>query len=215
MASPGPRLLITADDYGYSPGVSAGILEAAGGGAIDAAGAMVGRPWCDPGPLLGTGVEIGLHLELPAEISEGEAGIEVERQMARFERLFGTAPVYIDGHHHCHARAEVEPAVAEVALDLGARVRSIDEGHRARLRAGGLRTPDRLVGRLRPEEALVPEEIAAVEGGGSLPAGLTEWMVHPGLRDPSSGSGYDEAREEDLRELLRLARDEFLRELRR
>ena len=60
-------LLITADDYGYSPRYNAGILRAAHRGAIDAASAMVTRPWCDPAPLLASGVEVGLHLELIGE----------------------------------------------------------------------------------------------------------------------------------------------------
>jgi hypothetical protein len=60
----------------------------------------------------------------------------------------------------------------------------------------------------------VPLQIAAVEGGGAPPAGLTEWMVHPGLPDPTSGSSYDAARQEDLDEVLRLARDETIREWR-
>jgi hypothetical protein len=39
-------------------------------------------------------------------------------------------------------------------------------------------------------------------------------MVHPGLPDPSSGSSYDAARQEDLDEVVRLARDEMIREWR-
>jgi hypothetical protein len=39
-------------------------------------------------------------------------------------------------------------------------------------------------------------------------------MVHPGLPDPASGSSYDAARQEDLDEVLRLARDETIREWR-
>ena len=43
-----------------------------------------------------------------------------------------------------------------------------------------------------------------MEGEGELPRGITEWMVHPGHPDPESGSGYDQAREEDLDLLLSL-----------
>jgi predicted glycoside hydrolase/deacetylase ChbG (UPF0249 family) len=201
------RLLICADDYGYSPRYNRGILEAVEAAAIDAAGVMVCRPWCDPAPLIAGGVEVGLHLE---ERGEGPAD-SVGAQADRFERLFGFAPAFVDGHHHCHGRAPLEAPATELAAELGVRVRSIDAEHRARLRDAGIETPDRLIGRLSAAEPLVPREVAHVEGGGEPAPGFTEWMVHPGLADPAAGSSFDAAREQDLDELLRLARDEVLR----
>jgi chitin disaccharide deacetylase len=190
-----PRLLITADDYGYSSEYNLGLLEAAEAGAVDAVGAMVMRGWCDPAPLLAAGVEVGLHLE-------AAGGVEV--QLARFDRLFGRPPQFIDGHHHCHADPGLEEEVIDAALRVGARVRSIDERQRRRLREAGIPTPDRLIGRLSAAEPALPPEVAAVEGGSSPPPGLTEWMIHPGRADPGLGSAYDEEREADLELLLRL-----------
>ena len=207
------RLLITADDYGYSPRYDAGILRAARAHAIDAAGAMVLRH-PDPAPLLETGIEIGLHLESRGERTGDEAAQVLGAQLHRFEELFGRRPEYIDGHHHSHAERPFRGPVIQLAAERGLRVRSIDAAHREELRQAGVLTADRLIGRFDPAGPLVPLEIAAVEGGGAPPAGLTEWMVHPGLADPSSGSSYDSAREDDLAELLRLARDEVLGEWR-
>jgi predicted glycoside hydrolase/deacetylase ChbG (UPF0249 family) len=189
------RLLITADDYGYSPEYNRGIVEAARAGAIDAVGAMVMRPWCDPAPLLDAGAEIGLHLERSAPV-----GLQVER----FERLFGGPPAFLDGHHHCHAEPGLEGDAIHHALRLGVRVRSIDPPQRLRLAGAGVATPARLIGRLEAGEPLLPPEVAAVEGGAEAVAGLTEWMTHPGHPDPGAGSGYDAARAADLEELLRL-----------
>jgi hypothetical protein len=194
---PAARLLITADDYGYSPAYNRGILRAAGEGAIDAAGAMVTRPWCDPAPILRSGVEVGLHLERGEPTRDA-----VAEQVARFEALFGAPPAFLDGHHHCHAEPPADEAVAEVAAELGARVL---------LRRHGVLTAERLLGRLRPEEPAAPPEVAAVRGGAPPLQGLSEWMVHPGERDPAAGSSYDEARVEDLRLLLALAGEETLR----
>ncbi|HKG35045.1 MAG TPA: ChbG/HpnK family deacetylase [Solirubrobacterales bacterium] len=192
------RLLIVADDYGYSPAYNRGILEAVRAGTIDAAGAMVVRPWCDPAPLLNAGVEVGLHIE---------AGGSLDLQLERFERLFGAPPRYLDGHHHCHADPGLEDVVVDHALRLGVRVRSIDERQRGRLRETGVATPDRLVGRLdEAQDPLLPE-IAAVIGGSAPPEGVTEWMTHPGRRDAELGSRYDEGREADLELLLRLRGD--------
>jgi predicted glycoside hydrolase/deacetylase ChbG (UPF0249 family) len=200
------RLLITADDYGYSPAYNRGILRAAMAGAVDAAGAMVTRPWCDPAPILRTGVEVGLHLELADPTRSGVAD-----QVSRFEALFGASPAFLDGHHHCHAKPPADEAVAEVAAELGVRVRSVDQRHRELLRRRGVLTPERLLGRLDPQEPPMPPAVAAVRDGTPPPSGLSEWMVHPGERDPAAASHYDQARVEDLRLLLALTAEETLR----
>lgn len=186
-------LIVAADDYGYAPGYNRGILEAVEAGAIDCASAMVGRRWCDPEPLLATGVEIGIHVDPP--------GDDLREQLDAFERLFGQPPAYLDGHHHCHARPERADRVAQLAAERGMPVRSVDPDHRARLRAVGVPTPDRLVGRLEPSEPALPPLLA---GKAPLPDGVTEWMVHPGHRDRRAGSSYDAGREEDLSVVLRM-----------
>jgi chitin disaccharide deacetylase len=187
-------LIITADDYGYARGYNRGILRAADAGAIDAVSAMVGRSWCEPEPLLESGVEIGLHLELP--------GDDPAVQLERFERLFGRPPAFLDGHNHCHARAEVADAIAALAAERRMPVRSVDAAHRRLLRALGVATPDRLIGRMDPSEPALPSLLAQ---GSPPPPGVTEWMTHPGYPDPESGSSYDHAREEDLDLVLRVS----------
>jgi predicted glycoside hydrolase/deacetylase ChbG (UPF0249 family) len=206
-------LLITADDYGYSPRYSEGIVRAAAAGALDAVSAMVTRPGCDPVPLLESGVEVGLHLELPGGATS--PGAEVERQADLLSCLFGRPPTHIDGHHHCHVTGPALEAVGALARRLGARVRSVGEGDRRRLRELGVATPDRLIGRLREEEPPLPPALEAARSGSApLPEGLTEWMVHPGLADPAAGSAFDAARTADLELLLELAQDSRFRALR-
>ncbi len=210
-----PRLIVTADDYGYSRRYDEGILRAARAGAIDAASAMVHRDAGDPAPLLETGVEVGLHLELSSSVGAEDVAAEPSRQLAIFERRFGRPPAYLDGHHHCHAAEPAAGAVAEIALELGIRVRCVGPEHRERLRALGVTTPDRLIGRYEETESPVPIEVASVEAGGEPPDGLTEWMTHPGLADPGAGSSFDAGREDDLDVLLRLAPNPLLRRWRR
>ena len=214
-------LIITADDYGYREAYDRGIVEAAGAHAVDAVSAMVTRGRIDPEAVLATGVEIGLHLELPPELidtpragaRQRKAAIAVLRdQLERFESLFERQPAYLDGHHHCHARPGLGAAMAREARGLRLPMRSVGPDHRRLLRRERVATPDLLVGRLTEEaEAALPEELRpAIEEGGELPAGVTEWMVHPGHSDPDAGSGYDRAREEDLDLLLGLGLDPAL-----
>ena len=195
------RLLITADDYGYAPAYDAGIVEAARAGAVDGVSAMVLRR-LDPEPLIETGVEIGLHLELPSE-PPGAPEAALDEQLARFIELFGRRPVHLDGHHHCHARAgQPALAVARIAKRLGLAVRSVSPRHRKLLRSFGVPTADRLVGRIAEAEPELPPAVAAWLEHGELEAGVTEWMVHPG--HSGGGSSYDRGRERDLQLLLEL-----------
>jgi predicted glycoside hydrolase/deacetylase ChbG (UPF0249 family) len=209
-----PTLVIAADDYGYRLAYNRGILEAASAGAVDAVSAMVEREFCDPAPLLESGVEVGLHLELPGVLRRSRAGpgerevaVEMLRaQLAAFEAAFGRPAAYLDGHHHCHAADGLAAAIARVAAERGLPMRSVNDRHRGLLRELGILTPDRLVGRLEPSQPALPELIEQVIGGSAAPPrGLTEWMVHPGHRDPEGVSSFDAAREEDLALLLELA----------
>src|SRR3954451_17850841 len=204
-------LIITADDYGYSPRYDEGIVEAATARAVDSVSVMVRRGPLDLDPLLATGVELGLHLELaedePVGADEREEALrELERQLEAFEAVLGRPPAYLDGHRHCHARSGLAEALGREAAQRGLPVRSIDADHRRILRDAGVATPDKLIGRYseEPDGALPVELTPVVEGEGELPDGVTEWMVHPGHPDPESGSGYDLAREEDLDLLLSL-----------
>lgn len=176
------KLIITADDFGYHPRYDAGILEAVAARAVDAVSVMAGRLESVPAALAGGGVALGVHLE------EGDP----EAQIARFIELFGRPPDYLDGHRHCHAT----PGVTALAARLDLPVRSVDPAHRSELRAAGVRTPDRLVGRFDESGEAVPPELE------SLPEGWTEWMVHPGHPAGDGFSSYDAGRAEDLRVLL-------------
>jgi predicted glycoside hydrolase/deacetylase ChbG (UPF0249 family) len=204
------QLIITADDWGYSLRYNVGIEEAVRAGAVDAVSAMVLRPACDPAPLLESGVEVGLHLELPEPVGRGEASEVPRRQAEAFERLFGSPPAHIDGHHHCHATLPLATAAEDLAMDLGVPLRAVGEDHRFRLEERGVLCPNRLIGRLEESEPALPRLLAEVLKQEALPRGATEWVVHPGRRDPEAGSTYDRGREEDLALLLRLTDDKTL-----
>jgi predicted glycoside hydrolase/deacetylase ChbG (UPF0249 family) len=204
------RLIIVADDWGYSERYNAGIVEAVKAGAVDAVSAMVLRPACDSGPLRGADVEVGLHIEAPEGAAAAELIAAPRNQAVVFERAFGRPPAYIDGHLHCHAAPPMAAAAEELADRLGVAVRSIDEEHRLRLRERGIKTADRLIGRMGESDPALPGVIATALKTGRLPPGTTEWVVHPGHTDTGAGSSYDAGREQDLALLLDLCADETL-----
>jgi predicted glycoside hydrolase/deacetylase ChbG (UPF0249 family) len=204
------RLIVTADDWGYSPRYNDGIEEAARAGAVDAVSAMVMRPALEPARLLGCGVEVGLHVEPPEGMGRREVLDAPWSQAEEFERHFGRQPAFIDGHHHCHALLPIATAVEDLALQLQVPVRAVGEDHRFRLDERGIRCPDRLVGRMHEHEPAIPGVLAEALAEEALPWGTTEWVVHPGHSDPASGSGYDRGREEDLAAVIELASVELL-----
>lgn len=204
------QLIITADDYGYSRRYDRGIVEAAARGGLDAVSSFAERAGVDPAPLLDSGVEIGLHLELDAAVDAPRAGPaerqhaaqRIESQLSAFEALYGRPPAYLDGHHHAHAREGLGVLVCDIAAAAGLPVRSISPRHRRLLRCRGVATADLLVGRLNQREPALPAELTPEGSAGLRDGTVIEWMVHPGYPDPESGSGYDAGRLQDLALLL-------------
>jgi chitin disaccharide deacetylase len=174
------RLIITADDYGYWPSYNEGILAAVEAGAVDAVSAMVDREYCDPEPLLESGVEVGLHLEFEGRWGPRSGAPARTNLRVQIDRL-----------------PELATPVFQAAQQMKVPVRSVNLDHRQWLRERGIATPDLLIGRMHTSEPAEPPELR------QLPAGVTEWMTHPGYPDPESGSEYDLARREDLDEILR------------
>jgi predicted glycoside hydrolase/deacetylase ChbG (UPF0249 family) len=208
-------LIITADDWGYSPRYNAGIEEAARQGAVDAVSAMVLRGHCDPAPLLECGVEVGLHLEWPEGANHAEIMAAPRRQADSFTEIFGSQPAYIDGHRHCHAALPIATAVEDLAIELRVPMRAVGEDHRFRLEERHIPSADRLVGRMHEREPVLPQLLVEAIEEEALPWGTTEWVVHPGHSDPAAGSRYDRGREEDLQLLLRLGDDDAIAGARR
>jgi predicted glycoside hydrolase/deacetylase ChbG (UPF0249 family) len=155
-------LVITGDDYGYWPSYNDGILEAVEMGGLDCVSAMVERDYCEPEPLLETGVEIGLHIEFEGRWgprSGASARTALRVQLERFGDLFGRWPSFLNGHKHCHARPELATPVLQTAQQIGAPVRSVNPDHRQWLRERNIDTPDLLIGRTESKGPAEPPEV--------------------------------------------------------
>src|SRR3954447_23878657 len=139
------KIVLCADDYGLSPGVSRGIRELLEMERLSAASCMVVFPeFADDGALLSPFLDkadIGLHFTLTADkplrsiLTAGwlrrlhveEIRRELERQLDIFTSVLGRAPAYIDGHQHVHLLPGVREAVIEAASRMGAYVRATRE----------------------------------------------------------------------------------------
>lgn len=133
-------MLLCADDYAISDGVSNAMLSLVDARRLTAVSAMASMPaWPELAPELSkrrSRVGIGLHLDLtlrpfagkqrPFALRELIAGslrgqldvlaltAEFERQFDLFEAALGASPDHVDGHHHVHALPQIRGALLTV-----------------------------------------------------------------------------------------------------
>jgi chitin disaccharide deacetylase len=190
-----PRLIVNADDFGLTVGVSEGIVEAHVRGVLTSTSLMVDAPAAEHAVGLAgehPGLSIGLHFvdDTPALDEPGHAAREFARQLERFRELMGREPTHVDSHHHVHVKRMstftplVEPLGVPLRGDghvpyLGAFFAHPQPGvvDHDRIRAPFLL---RLLGEIRPDE------------------GLVELGCHPGRVTEELHSSYAGEREIEL-----------------
>jgi predicted glycoside hydrolase/deacetylase ChbG (UPF0249 family) len=135
-------LIVNADDFGQSPAVTAGIIQAHRQGIVTSASLMVrGRaaPAAASYAQAHPDLSVGLHIDLgewayrdgqwvclydvvpmddPAAIAA-----EVDRQLDRFSTLLGRSPTHLDSHQHVHRADPVRAIVRDRAERLAVPLR--------------------------------------------------------------------------------------------
>jgi predicted glycoside hydrolase/deacetylase ChbG (UPF0249 family) len=195
------HLIVNADDFGLSPGTTAGILEAHGRGVltstslmVDGAGAGEAARLARQAPRL----SVGLHVEVPRGWQDLESGdarerchAEIERQLELFGRLLDRSPTHLDSHHNRHRDETLAPVFVEVARELAIPLRE-HSGARYFSSFYG-----QWGGRSHPEHVEVDSLAAMLET--EIDEGLTELGCHPAYADLDSS--YNVEREVELRTL--------------
>jgi hypothetical protein len=218
-------LIVNADDFGLTPGVSRGILDAHAHGIVSSTTAIVTRPIPEElvECLQASGIGIGLHVNLtlgspltraaslvdskgafvrdPRQAAARAAPPDVERevraQLDAFHRIFGGPPTHLDTHHHVGLHSPVREIVLEHARRLGVPVRSQNASARARARSAGLATPDHFLGESGPGAYWTSERTLGHLR--RLAPGVSEFMTHPGYFDGDLAySRYGRQRETEL-----------------
>ncbi|HEX7999719.1 MAG TPA: ChbG/HpnK family deacetylase [Pyrinomonadaceae bacterium] len=166
------RLVINADDFGLTKGVTAGIVETMLRGAVTSTTAMACkagsldnvREWA--GQIKG---RIGVHLQLtdglpcsesttiPSLVTESGLFPRSRRDLralntdevrlewrAQIERIIqaGITPTHIDSHHHVHRYPAAFAAYCEIAAEHAIPARAISAEMAQSLRARGVRCAD-------------------------------------------------------------------------
>src|SRR5713101_8826659 len=131
---PNRSLIINADDFGQSPGVNRGIIEAHERGIVTSTSLMVRWPAAREAARYACThpeLSVGLHLDLgerafrdgswvflyivvPRDDKEAIEA-EVQRQLDAFRRLMDSNPTHMDSHQHAHRVDPVQGITREVA----------------------------------------------------------------------------------------------------
>lgn len=170
-----PAIIVNADDFGLTEGVTEGIVRAVCAGAVTSTTAMA----CVPGaaarlerwaPWLPH--RVGAHLQLtsgrpltPLALTPTLRGAdgafpESKKDLTaasteeivlewdaqfRFLRAAGIEPSHIDTHHHVHKFPNVFAAFCAIARRFGVPARALDAAMRAKLRQESIPCPDSIV----------------------------------------------------------------------
>lgn len=147
------QLIVNADDFGLSPAINYGIVDAHRHGVVTSTTAMLNAPAIEHAAQLSSDfphLGVGLHFVLSygraltplstlaregrlgkwvwevaqqGRLDEREVAAELEAQYQRFLLLFGRKPTHIDSHHHVHLIPLVWAQVARFASEKDLPVR--------------------------------------------------------------------------------------------
>lgn len=149
----GTNIIICADDFGLSPGVNRGIIEAAAAGMVSAVSCMSVAPAWEDGVKrlkLPSPPALGLHLCLTGlkslthntimptffkllkliclnRLPKKEIETEIRAQIDKFIKHTGKNPAFLDGHMHVHQLPGIKDIVIGAAREHGAWVRNTYE----------------------------------------------------------------------------------------
>jgi predicted glycoside hydrolase/deacetylase ChbG (UPF0249 family) len=222
---PARALIINADDLGYDPAVTRGILRSMQEGIVSSATFMVNTPYSEVAAQEARGLALGLHLNLArglpvwaafpsgslaggafseplaAHLTPDVVEAETLAQLERLDLLLGQPATHVDVHKHLHRHPGVLEGLTRAARTARVPVRSLDEGMRRTLRAHGVLTNDHFIGDAGAEAYWTVERLE--EQLAKLPEeGVTELMCHPGYTPEAVKSGYAQQREVELATFL-------------
>jgi len=188
-------LVVNADDFGQSPGVTRGIIEAHQRGIVTSASLMVLWPasttaasYARTRPEL----SVGLHIDLGewtclegtwrccyqrVDLNDTRAvEHEVRGQLERCRYLLGGNPTHLDSHQHVHRKEPILSVLTSIANELGVPLRHVTPG----IRYCGDFYGQTAAGNAMPDSISVASLLWLLL---SLPRGVTELGCHPGYAE--------------------------------
>ncbi|MCF6409019.1 chitin disaccharide deacetylase [Pseudalkalibacillus salsuginis] len=221
------KLIVNADDFGYSRGVNHGIIDAYKYGIVNSTTMFVNMPGTEHAVELAKnnpGLRVGIHLTLTCgdaispnvpsltnddgqfiltrdvqkDLKLEEIDKEWEAQIEHFLRL-GLEPTHFDSHHHMHNHPELLPIVKRLSKKYDMPVRNVFYSEKV---PGVKLLTDVFYGDFIRENVTEAYFSTLHERIGDV--SNVEVMCHPGYIDQEliNGSSYCEKRTEELEILI-------------
>src|SRR2546426_11343854 len=116
-------LIVNGDDFGASPAINRGIMEAHLHGILTSTSLLVKMEWAEEAAALSNAapdLSVGLHVDMRSELKElapdsQRLGESLQWQFCRFEELMGRPPTHLDSHHNDHRDPRALPHLLELA----------------------------------------------------------------------------------------------------
>jgi chitin disaccharide deacetylase len=219
------KLIVNADDFGYSTAINEGIIESHLNGIVTSATAMANMPGIEQAttlskkhPSLGVGIHLvltcgsPLHPHVPSLVdNEGsfqslknfndnfhldEIYEEWKLQIDRMISL-GIHPTHLDSHHHVHAHEGILPVSLQLAKEYGLPLRRCSKDDSDLLKDH--QTTDRFIHGFYGEEVSKDQILSLIEPFATTNQ-TVEIMCHPGYIDAEvfHGSSYHYQRVKEL-----------------
>lgn len=217
------RVIVNADDFGYSKGVNYGIITAHQYGIVTSATMMVNMPGADHAFALMRqypSLRVGVHLTLtcgrplgndvPSLVDEEgqfhsiqdifararpeDIEAELTRQIETF-LASGFVPTHLDSHHHVHGHPLVQPIVLRLAERYNLPVRKFQSDP-----VQGVRTTDHLIYQFYGDEVSLDLLLDLLDQVDRASVDTVEIICHPGYVDYEllAGSSYVLQRAKEL-----------------
>lgn len=198
------HLIVNADDFGQTPGVTEGILEAHANGIVTSTSMLVTTGFAGSAARAAAWfprLSVGLHLCLTNDAEQLEfdpndrlaCRRELRRQFDLFLELMQAEPTHLDSHHNIHRDPRLEPLFLELA-----------EEHDLPMREHSpVRYFSSFYGQWDGETHLEQIDVKMLEAmlRSEVRGGFTELSCHPGHVDRDLASFYCIERETELETL--------------
>lgn len=233
------KLIVNADDFGYSKGINLGIIEGFENGILTSTTLMTNMPGAEHAFSLMDKyknlLNVGIHLVLGAgsPVSQNVYSLidnngnfhkmntllelamisdiekEFNSQMEKF-LSFGYKPTHIDCHQHSHKNKDILDIVLKIAHKYSLPLRMFDKGELLKGKYAHIKTIDYFVGEFYGEDISIELIKSLIEE--SLNHNTVELMCHPGYVDQIllDNSSYNTKRAKELSILISKEIKEFI-----
>jgi len=194
-------LIVNGDDFGASPGINRGIMEAHLHGILTSTSLLVKTEWAKEAAALSSAapdLSVGLHADLRSELREPALDSQrlresLQWQFCRFEKLTGRPPTHLDSHHNDHRDPRALPHLLELARKHGLPLREHSPVQYFSKFYG------QWAGQTHFEQISAEKLTMMIKM--EIGDGVTELSCHPGYVDANHPTSYHIEREAELRTL--------------